>query len=102
MAARRQRILAAAQTIITAGGRCLVEACADVPTQRWEPCRLVLSPSPHRVLAAVLSEIELNPTSDLRLTGCCPRTLRPLPETGAHLCHLAPTGRCPSHWPRPD
>ena len=86
-----QLIAAAARTILDQHGWCVVEACLDVPTQVWDAKLLVFGENIATVVDAVAEEIEYDPQLDLRLTGCCRRTLTPKAEMGAHLCYIAPS-----------
>lgn len=71
----------------------MVEACVDVPAQRWEVCALIFDLVPESVADLVEEEIEFGPGFDVRLTGCDRRTLQPDPTLGAALCYLADTPR---------
>jgi hypothetical protein len=86
-----QLIASAAGAILAQHGWCVVEACLDVPTQVWDARLLVFGENVATVIEAVAEEIDHEPGFDLRLTGCCRRTLTPKAEMGAHLCYLAPS-----------
>lgn len=85
---QRERAVAAAEMILGQGGWCVLEVCADIPNQRWEPQVVIFDAVPESVADAVGEEIERQPQRDARLTGCDRRTLRPLPAMGAHLCYV--------------
>jgi CBS domain-containing protein len=85
----RQRVIAAAQSILDQGGWCVFEVCTDVPGQRWEARLLIFELLADAVADAVADEIDYEPFYDARLTGCDRRMLRPDAGLGAHLCYLA-------------
>jgi hypothetical protein len=88
----RERVVTAARSILDAGGLCVLELCADVPAQRWEPRLLLLDRQPERVADAVVGEVARPGTPDARLVGYDRCTLRTDPALGVHLCHLAQLG----------
>ena len=87
----RELITTAASAILAQRGWCVVEACTDIEQQCWEARLLVFGEDVETVIDAVAEEIECEPGVDLRLTGCCRRTLAPENGMGAFLCHLAPS-----------
>ncbi len=87
----RSRTAAAAQAVLEQGGWCVLEACVDVPGQRWEPRVLICERDPAAVADAVGEELEREPDLDVRLAGCDRQTLRPDPGMGAALCYVAVT-----------
>lgn len=89
----RERTIAAARSIISGGGWCVVEACADVPSQQWQVCVLIFDLVPEIVADVVEEEIEFEPDLDVRLTGCDRSTLQPEPALGAMLCYIADSPR---------
>lgn len=88
---QRSDLVGAAQSILDRDGWCVYEACVDVPAQRWEARVVIFDRVAEAVADAVLTEIELEPEHDARLTGCDRRTLCPDVAMGAHLCYLADT-----------
>jgi hypothetical protein len=91
----RCRVIEAAQTILGLGGWCVLEACVDVPAQRWEARVLIFGVVADAVADAVEEELGLEPERDARLTGCDRRTLHPVPEMGEYLCYLAENPAAP-------
>ena len=87
----RSRVAEAAQSILDEDGWCVVEVCVDVPAQRWEARLLICDGDPEVVADAIEQELACDWDSDLRLTGCDRRTLRPDPGKGSHLCHVQQT-----------
>ena len=85
----REPVIAAAEAILDLGGWCVLEACVDIPGQRWEARLLMFDLDPEAVADAVAGDIEVEPEHDVRLTGCDRRTLMPAPAMGAYLCYLA-------------
>jgi len=97
----RSHAAAAAQVVLEQGGWCVLEACVDIPGQRWEPRVLICERDPEAVADAVGDEIEREPGLDARLAGCDRRTLRPDPGMGAQLCYVALRPTPPALEPRP-
>ena len=89
VAYERERTVAAAQSIISRGGWCVLEVCVDVPTQQWEVCALLFDLVAASVADVVEEEIAFEPDLDVRLTGCDRGTLAPDPGLGASLCYVA-------------
>ena len=87
----RELITTAASAILAHRGWCVVEACTDIQHQCWEARLLVFGEDVEAVIDAIAEEIEYEPGVDLRLTGCCRRTLTPNAEMGAYLCYVAPS-----------
>lgn len=85
----RERAAAAADSILSRGGWCVLEVCVDVPSQHWEARAVIFDLTAEAVVAAVADEIEYEPERDARLTGCNRRTLGPDPTMGAYLCYVA-------------
>jgi CBS domain-containing protein len=81
----------AAQRIIDQGRWCVVQACVDVPGQRWEARLLVCDDEAEVVAGALADEVAREPGRDARLAGCDRVTLRLDPSVGTHLCHVAQT-----------
>lgn len=69
----------------------MLEECVDVPAQRWEARVVIFGLVAEEVADKVAVEIACESERDARLSGCDRRTLRPVPEMGAHLCYLADT-----------
>ena len=86
---QRSQALAGAQSILDQGGWCVLDACVDIPGQRWEAQVLIFDLVADAVADVVEEEVTCKPERDARLTGCDRSTLRPNPAMGAHLCHLA-------------
>ena len=85
----RERTVAAARSIISRGGWCVLEVCVDVPSQQWEVCALLFDLVAESVADVVEEEIASEPDLDVRLTGCDRRTLAPDRGLGAPLCYVA-------------
>jgi hypothetical protein len=84
----RPRAVAAAQSILDRGGWCVLEACVDIPRQRWEPRVLIFDLVADAVADAVEAELCDDPSCDARLTGCDRRTLCPDSALGTYLCYV--------------
>src|ERR1700751_3073454 len=89
----RERTVAAARSIISRGGWCVLEVCVDVPSQQWEVCALLFDLVAESVADVVEEEIAFEPDLDARLTGCDRCTLAPDPGLGARLCYIADAPR---------
>lgn len=85
----RTRVVAGAQAILDRGGWCVLEACTDVPRQRWEAQLLIFDLTAEAVADVVHDEIRDYPDRDARLTGCDRATLAPGEGMGAHLVYVA-------------
>jgi hypothetical protein len=86
---QRADVVAAARRILDQGGWCVLEACVDVPAQRWEVAELIFDLTAEAVAEAVAEAIEEAPELDLRLSGLDQRLLEPNPAMGAYLCYVA-------------
>lgn len=82
-------IATAAEEIVARRLWCVVEACVDVPRQRWEPRLIVFRREGAAVAEAVADWTRAAPHQDVRLSGCRRTDLRPAPEAPTYLCHLA-------------
>jgi CBS domain-containing protein len=82
-------VIAAAQSILDQGGWCVLEACTDVPRQRWEGRAVFFHLTAEAVYEAAEEEIAVEPVYDARLTGCNRRTLHGDDQMGAHLIYIA-------------
>jgi CBS domain-containing protein len=91
----RARVLAAARAVLDNGGWCVLEACIDVPKQRWDTRLLICAEEPEDVADAIVGEILLEPERDARIRWCDRRTLRSDPAMGSHLCYVAATPATP-------
>jgi hypothetical protein len=89
----RAAIIAAAEEIIARRLWCVVEACVDVPRQRWEPRMIVLRRDGVAVAEAVADWTRSVPDQDVRLTGCRRTDLRMIPDAPTHLCYVAGADR---------
>jgi CBS domain-containing protein len=87
----RGRVLIAARAVLDSGGWCVLEACVDVPGQRWDARLLICAEDPEDVADAIIAEILAEPERDARITGCDRRTLRPDPAMHSYLCYVAAT-----------
>lgn len=89
---QRSVVIAAAEAILARGGWCVLEACTDVPRQRWEGRAVFFHRTAEAVLDAVEEELAVEPDHDARLTGCNRHTLTGDDELGAYLIYLAGAG----------
>jgi len=78
----REPVIAAARAILDLGGWCLLEACVDIPSQRWQARLLIFDLDADAVADAVAGDIDCEPEYDVRLSGCDRRTLLPEPADG--------------------
>jgi hypothetical protein len=92
----RAAIIAAAEEIVARRLWCVVEACVDVPGQRWEPRLVVLRRDGAAVAEAVADWTRSAPDQDVRLAGCRRTDLRVMPDAPTHLCYVAGADRSKS------
>jgi predicted kinase len=81
----RQRAVTAARAILEQGGWCVLEACVDGRSQRWEARVLIFDHTPEAVADAIEQEISEEPGHGARLTGCDRWTLEGSAAMGAHV-----------------
>ena len=83
-------LVVAVTTIIDADAWCVLELCADAPSQRWEPRLLLCETDPAAVAAAIGAELRREQDADARIRGYDRTTLQPIRDLATHLCQVPP------------